>query len=44
MREREMQKVTKFLRVNSFVGALISMVCELKITSWSKKNGVKISW
>ena len=42
MREREMLKVTKFLRVNSFVGALISMVCEPKISSWSKKNCVKI--
>ena len=38
MREREMLKVTKFLRVNSFVGALINMVYELKITSGSKKN------
>ena len=38
MREREMLKVTKFLRVNSFVGALISMVCEPKITSGSKKK------
>ena len=37
MREREMLKVTKCARVNSFVGALINMVCELKITSWSKK-------
>ena len=44
MREREMLKVTKCLRVNSFVEALINMVCELKITSWSKKNCVKISW
>ena len=33
MREREMLKVTKCVRVNSFVGALISMVCELKNTS-----------
>ena len=37
MREREMLEVTKCLRVNSFVGALINMVCELKNTSWSKK-------
>ena len=37
MREREMLKVTKCVRVNSFVGALISMVCEQKITSGSKK-------
>ena len=44
MREREMLKVTKCLRVNSFVGALINMVCEPKITSGSKKNWVKISW
>ena len=34
----------KCLRVNSFIGALTNMVCELKITSWSKKNCVKISW
>ena len=44
MREREMLKVTKCLRVNSFVGALINMVNELKITSGSEKNCVKISW
>ena len=37
MREREMLKVTKCVRVNSSVGALIKMVCELKITSGSKK-------
>ena len=37
MHEREMLKVTKCMRVNSFVGALIYMVCELKITSGSKK-------
>ena len=43
MREREMLKVTKCVRVNSFVGALINMVSELKITSWFKKNCVKIS-
>ena len=42
MREHEMLKVTKCVRVNSFVWALISMVCELKNTSWSKKNCVKI--
>ena len=40
----KMLKVTKCLRVNSFVGAFISMVCESKITSGSKKNCVKISW
>ena len=44
MREREMLKVTKCLIVNSFVGALINIVCEPKITSESKKNCVKISW
>ena len=38
MREREMIKVTKCVRVNSFVGALLNMVCELKNTSWSKKK------
>ena len=37
MREREMLKVTKCVRLNSFVEALINMVCELRITSWSKK-------
>ena len=37
MREREMLKVTKCVGVNSFVWALINMVCELKITSGSKK-------
>ena len=44
MREREMQKVTKCLRVKSSVGALVNMVCELKNTSGSKKNCVKILW
>ena len=43
MRVREMLEVTKCVRVNSFVGALINMVCELKITSESKKNCVKVS-
>ena len=38
MREREMLKVTKCLRVNSSVGALINMVYELKNTSGSKKK------
>ena len=33
MRELEMLKATKCVGVNSFVGALINMVCELKITS-----------
>ena len=42
MREREMQKVTKCVRVNSFVEALINMVREIKITSWSIKDCVKI--
>ena len=37
MREREMLKVTKCVRVNSFVGALINMVCEIKNNSGSKK-------
>ena len=37
MREREMLNVTKCVTVNSFVGALINMVCELKINSGSKK-------
>ena len=37
MREREMQEVTKCVGINSFVGALMNMVCELKITSGSKK-------
>ena len=37
MREREMLKVTKCVRVNSFVGALINMVCELKILHNLKK-------
>ena len=31
-----------FTRVNSFVEALINMVCELKITSGSKENCVTI--
>ena len=44
MREHEMLKVTKCLRVNSFVGAFIGMVCESKITSGFEKNCVKISW
>ena len=48
MRVREMLKVTKCVRVNSFVGALINMVgiCELKFTTGpgSKTNCVKISW
>ena len=37
MSEREMLKFTKCVRVNSFVGALINMVCELKVTFGSKK-------
>ena len=36
-RERQMLKVTKCIGVKSFVEALINMVCELKITSGSKK-------
>ena len=39
-----MLKVTKCLRVDSFVGALINMVSEPKITSGSKNNCVKVSW
>ena len=35
--------VAIFTRVNSFVEVSINMVCELKNTSWFKKNGVKIS-
>ena len=43
MRGRKMLKVTKCMKtVNFFVGALINMVCELKNTSWSKKDCVKI--
>ena len=38
MREREMLNVTKCIRVNSSVEALINMVCEPKITSESKKD------
>ena len=41
---REILKVTKCIGVNSFVRVSVNMVCELKITSWSKKNCVKISW
>ena len=37
MHEREMVKVTKCVRVNTFDGALINMVCELNITSGYKK-------
>ena len=44
MREGEMLKVTKCTRVNTFVETLINMVCELKITSGSEKNHVKILW
>ena len=32
-----MLKVTKYVRVNSYVGALINMVCELGIITRSKK-------
>ena len=42
--ERQMLKVTKCIGVKSFVEALINMVCELKITSGSKENCVKIPW
>ena len=44
MREREMLKVTKCVRVISSVGAWINMVYELKNTSGSKKNCVEILW
>ena len=44
MRGREMLKVTKCVGVNILVGALINMLCELKINLVSKKNCVKISW
>ena len=37
MREREMLKVTKCIRVNSFGEILINMLCELRNTSGSKK-------
>ena len=43
MREREKLKVTKCIRENSFKEALINMVCELKITSGSKKKLYKNS-
>ena len=33
-----MLKVTKCIRLNSFVEALMNMVCELKITSGFKKK------
>ena len=39
-----MLKVTKCIGVKFFVEALINMVCELKITSGSKENCVKIPW
>ena len=41
MRECEMLKVTKCIPVNSFVEALMNMVCELKITSGQKKKKKK---
>ena len=44
MGEHEMLKVTKCLRVNSFVGALMNMLNEQKLTSGFKKNCVKFSW
>ena len=37
MRERKILQVTKCIRVNFFVEALINMVYELKITSGCKK-------
>ena len=44
MGEREMLKVTKCVGVKSFVEALKNTVCEMKITSGSIKNCVKIAW
>ena len=45
IRERQLLKVAKCIGVKSFVEALIKMVlCELKITTGSLKNCVKISW
>ena len=36
--------IALFTRLISFVEALINMVCELRITSGSKKNCAKIQW
>ena len=44
MREREMLKVTKYVRVNSCVGALKTWYVNLKLLHGLKKNSVKISW
>ena len=38
MREHKMLKVTKCVRVNSFVEVLINMVCEKKLLQGKKKN------
>ena len=37
MRGREISKSSIFIRVNSFVEALVNTVCDLKNTSWCKK-------
>ena len=37
-----MLKITKCIRVKSFVETLKNTACKLKITSWSKKSCVKI--
>ena len=44
MREREILKVTKCVRVNSFVEALINMLCELKKYFRVYKKLCKIPW
>ena len=36
--------IALFTRVNSFVEALINMVCELKLCQGLTKNCVKIPW
>ena len=38
MREHEMLKVTKCIRTNFFVVALLNMICELKISLGSEKK------
>ena len=44
MQRHGLEKRDLGTRVNSFVEALINMICELEITSGSEKNCVKISW
>ena len=41
MFECDITLVSFFIRVNSFVEALINMICELKITSGSEKKTCK---